>query len=72
MLMAAWGDGRVLMTYLQWRSLGGLARPSKNSCKIPQNNRRVVAAVAAAGEQGGVDLQQLRLCIRMAWSVCLE
>lgn len=48
----------ALMTYLQWRSLGGLARPSKNSCKIPQNNGGLVAAAAVAvaavaGEQGG-------------------
>lgn len=68
--MDAQGGGRVLMTYLQWRSSDGLARPSKNSCEIQQNNRRVV------GERwrgsGGVDLRQLRLCIRMAGSVWSE
>lgn len=54
--------------------LGRLSRPSKNSCKIPQNNGGLVAAGAGEGEgaAGRVDLRQLRLCIRMAWSVCLE
>lgn len=54
MLMAARGGGRVLITYLQWRSLDGLARPSKNSCEIRRNNRRVAAvAVAEGGTRGG-------------------
>lgn len=43
--MTAWGDGWVLMTYLQWRSLDGLARPSENSCEIRRNNRRGVVEV---------------------------
>lgn len=49
--MAAWWGGWVLMTYLQWRSLDGLACPSKNSCEILRNNRRVVVVVE--GEQEG-------------------
>ena len=64
--MTAWGDGWVLMTYLQWRSLDGLAHPSKNSCEIQRNNR------GGDGRGGGVDLRQLRLCIRMAGSVWSE
>lgn len=38
--MGRGGGFGVLMTYLQWRSSDGLARPSKNSCEIRQNNRR--------------------------------
>lgn len=52
MLMATWGGGRVLMTYLQWRSLDGLACPSKNSCEIRRNNRRAVVMVEG-GRRGG-------------------
>ena len=68
MLMAAWGGGRVLMTYLQWRSLDGLARPSKNSCEIRRNNRRVVAAVEG-GRRGGFAAAE---ALHSNGRVCLE
>lgn len=56
------------MTYLQWRSLDGLARPSKNSCEIRRNNRRVVAAVEG-GRRGGFAAAE---ALHSNGRVCLE
>lgn len=68
MLMATWGGGRVLMTYLQWRSLDGLAHPSKNSCEIRRNNRRVVVVVEG-GRRGGFAAAE---ALHSNSRVCLE
>lgn len=68
MLMTAWGDGWVLMTYLQWRSLEGLARPSKNSCEIRRKNRRGVVEVEG-GRRGGFAAAE---ALRSYGRVCLE
>lgn len=66
--MTAWGDGWVLMTYLQWRSLEGLARPSKNSCEIRRKNRRGVVEVEG-GRRGGFAAAE---ALRSYGRVCLE
>ena len=68
MLMATWDGGRVLMTYLQWRSLDSLARPSKNSCEIRRNNRRVVVVVEGARKGGFAAAEALH----SNGMVCLE
>lgn len=70
MLMDTWGGGWVLMTYLQWRSLDGLACPSKNSCEIRRNNRRVVVVVAGkGGRRGGFAAAE---ALHSNGRVCLE
>lgn len=62
------GQLQGLMTYLQLRSLDGLARPSKNSCEIQRNNRRVVVVVKGGRRDGFVAAEALHSNGR----VCLE